>query len=139
ERGGVSLSLDDFGTGFSSMQHLRRLQVSEVKIDKSFVLGMRHDTESVAIVRSIIELGRSLNLHVVAEVVEDEATWRHLASLNCPSAQGWFHARPMPPAELADWVARYRPPELRVAGQQASGGSTTAVTLKPTREHPGRS
>ncbi|HIV56619.1 MAG TPA: EAL domain-containing protein [Candidatus Stackebrandtia faecavium] len=120
ERGGVSLSLDDFGTGFSSMQHLRRLQVSEVKIDKSFVLGMRHDTESVAIVRSIIELGRSLNLHVVAEGVEDEATWRQLIGLKCPSAQGWFHARPMPPAALAEWMVRYRPPELRVAEQQTS-------------------
>ncbi|WP_415645822.1 putative bifunctional diguanylate cyclase/phosphodiesterase [Stackebrandtia soli] len=109
---GVGLSLDDFGTGFSSMQHLRRLQVSEVKIDKSFVLAMNGDPDSVAIVRSIIDLGRALGLRVVAEGVEDERTWRHLLSLGCDLAQGWFHAKPMPAAELAAWLARYRPPAV---------------------------
>ncbi|MGH8792334.1 MAG: putative bifunctional diguanylate cyclase/phosphodiesterase, partial [Stackebrandtia sp.] len=107
---GVGLSLDDFGTGFSSMQHLRGLQVSEVKIDKSFVLSMWDDADSAAIVRSIIELGRALGLQVVAEGVENERTWRQLANLGCDMAQGWFHARPMPAGELAGWLARYRPP-----------------------------
>ncbi|GAA4921040.1 diguanylate cyclase (GGDEF)-like protein [Stackebrandtia albiflava] len=109
---GVGLSLDDFGTGFSSMQHLRRLQVTEVKIDKSFVLGMRDDADAVAIVRSIIELGRALGLQVVAEGVEDERTWRQLRHLNCDMAQGWFHAKPMPAGQLAGWLHRYRPPVL---------------------------
>ena len=117
---GVGLSLDDFGTGFSSMQHLRRLQVSEVKIDKSFVLGMRDDPDATAIVRSIIELGRALALHVVAEGVEDEPTWRQLVALGCDTAQGWFHARPMPAADLAGWLARYRPPALLQAVRAAS-------------------
>lgn len=113
ERLGVALSLDDFGTGFSSLQHLRRLPVSEVKIDRSFVLGMDNDGgDDAAIVRSIIELAGSLGLRVVAEGVEDEQTWRRLAGLGCHLAQGWFHARPMPAAEFAGWLARYRPPSL---------------------------
>ncbi|MGH8880842.1 MAG: EAL domain-containing protein, partial [Stackebrandtia sp.] len=82
-----------------------------VKIDKSFVLGMRDDPDATAIVRSIIELGRALGLHVVAEGVEDEPTWRKLVKLGCDTAQGWFHARPMPANELAGWLSRYRPPE----------------------------
>lgn len=109
---GIGLSLDDFGTGFSSMKHLRSLQVGEVKIDKSFVLGMREDPDAGAIVKSIIELGRALNLRVVAEGIEDEATWRHLVDLGCEVGQGWFHARPMPAADFADWWRRYQPPTL---------------------------
>jgi diguanylate cyclase (GGDEF)-like protein len=116
---GIALSLDDFGTGFSSMQHLRRLQVSEVKIDKSFVLGMREDPDATAIVRSIIDLGRALGLHVVAEGVEDEHTWRQLRALGCDTAQGWFHARPMPAVDLVGWLARYRPPALLQAARSA--------------------
>ena len=110
---GVALSLDDFGTGFSSLQHLRRLPVSEVKIDRSFVLGMDNPGgDDLAIVRSIIELAGSLGLRVVAEGVEDEHTWRALAGLGCDIAQGWFHARPMPAEDLAGWLGRYRPPSL---------------------------
>ena len=103
------MSLDDFGTGFSSMQHLRRLPVSEVKIDKSFVLGMADDPDAVAIVRSIIELGRSLGLQVVAEGVENERIWRQLRKFGCDAAQGWFYAKPMPASQLAGWLSRYRP------------------------------
>ncbi|WP_211207375.1 putative bifunctional diguanylate cyclase/phosphodiesterase [Stackebrandtia nassauensis] len=107
---GIGLSLDDFGTGFSSMKHLRSLQVSEVKIDKSFVLGMKEDPDAVAIVKSIIELGRALSLRVVAEGIEDEATWRHLVTLGCDTGQGWFHARPMPAEAFVSWLRRYQPP-----------------------------
>lgn len=109
---GIGLSLDDFGTGFSSMKHLRSLQVCEVKIDKSFVLGMKEDPDAVAIVKSIIELGRALNLRVVAEGIEEEPTWRHLVNLGCDVGQGWFHARPMPADSLAGWLRRYQPPSL---------------------------
>jgi EAL domain-containing protein (putative c-di-GMP-specific phosphodiesterase class I) len=115
DRLGVALSLDDFGTGYSSMLHLRRLPLSEVKIDRSFVIGMGSDDDDAAIVRSIIELARALGLRVVAEGVEDERTWRRLSALGCQVAQGWFFARPMPAAELTSWLGRYRPPpSLRV-------------------------
>ncbi|MFV2086492.1 putative bifunctional diguanylate cyclase/phosphodiesterase [Micromonospora sp. LOL_021] len=106
---GVAIALDDFGTGYSSMQHLRRLPLSEVKIDRSFVLGMAADTDDAAIVRSVIELARALGLRVVAEGVEDDASWRRLYALGCHVAQGWFYARPMPADELVSWLARYRP------------------------------
>ncbi|HEY0699339.1 MAG TPA: bifunctional diguanylate cyclase/phosphodiesterase [Micromonospora sp.] len=106
---GVAIALDDFGTGYSSMQHLRRLPLSEVKVDRSFVLGMAVDADDAAIVHSMIELAGALGLRVVAEGVEDERTWRMLHAAGCDVAQGWFYARPMPAAELADWLARYRP------------------------------
>jgi diguanylate cyclase (GGDEF)-like protein len=112
-RMGVAISLDDFGTGYSSLQHLRRLPLSEVKIDRSFVLGMATDRGDAAIVRSVVGLAEALGLRAVAEGVEDEATWRLLAAAGCHTAQGWFHARPMPAGDLAEWLARYRPVQPR--------------------------
>jgi len=109
DRIGVAIALDDFGTGYSSMQHLRRLPLAEVKVDRSFVLGMATDADDAAIVRSLIELARALGLRVVAEGVEDEATWRLLHAAGCHAAQGWFYARPMPADQLVSWLARYRP------------------------------
>ena len=109
DRMGVAISLDDFGTGYSSLQHLRRLPLAEVKIDRSFVLGMATDRGDAAIVRSVTDLAEALGLRAVAEGVEDERTWRLLAAAGCHAAQGWFHARPMPPDDLATWLARYRP------------------------------
>ena len=109
DRLGVAISLDDFGTGYSSLQHLRRLPLAEVKVDRSFVLGMSRDADDAAIVASIVELAGALGLRVVAEGVEDEPTWRMLASAGCHVAQGWFYARPMPGDELLSWLARYRP------------------------------
>jgi predicted signal transduction protein with EAL and GGDEF domain len=109
DRMGVAISLDDFGTGYSSLQHLRRLPLAEVKIDRSFVLGMATDRGDAAIVRSVIDLAEALGLRAVAEGVEDERTWRLLAAAGCHAAQGWFHARPMPAADLETWLSRHRP------------------------------
>ncbi|WP_238008207.1 bifunctional diguanylate cyclase/phosphodiesterase [Dactylosporangium sp. AC04546] len=106
ERLGVAIALDDFGTGYSSMLHLRRLPLAEVKIDRSFVLGVATDPDDAAIVRSMIDLARALGLRVVAEGVEDEPTWRMLVESGCDLAQGWYFARPMPPAQLIDWLTR---------------------------------
>jgi diguanylate cyclase (GGDEF) domain len=111
DRLGVALSLDDFGTGYSSLTHLRRLPLAEVKIDKSFVLGMATDTDDNAIVGSIIDLGRRLGLRVVAEGVEDEETRRMLLTAGCEVGQGWYFARPMPADAFVAWLARYRAPE----------------------------
>ncbi|GAA0479601.1 hypothetical protein Aca07nite_62410 [Actinoplanes capillaceus] len=120
-RMGVGISLDDFGTGYSSLQHLRRLPLAEVKIDRSFVLGMTTDRGDAAIVRSVIGLADSLGLRAVAEGVEDEATWRMLAAAGCHTAQGWFHARPMPATDLATWRRRYRPVKAGNRGEIDSG------------------
>ena len=110
---GVGIALDDFGTGYSSMLHLRRLPLSEVKVDRSFVLGLASDAGDAAIVRTVIALARALNLRVVAEGVEDERTWRLLAEAGCDVAQGWFFGRPMPADQLLSWLSRYRPRPAR--------------------------
>jgi diguanylate cyclase (GGDEF)-like protein len=101
---GVRLSVDDFGTGYSSLSYLKSLPVSEVKIDRSFVIGLSSQGEDVAIVRAIVDLGRHLGLEVVAEGVEDQETWDLLASMGCDLVQGWHLGRPMPTAELVPWL-----------------------------------
>jgi predicted signal transduction protein with EAL and GGDEF domain len=101
---GVRLSVDDFGTGYSSLSYLKRLPVQEVKIDRSFVTGLREGGEDVAIVRAIIDLGGHLGLEVVAEGVEDEQTSDLLATLGCDLVQGWHVGRPMPAGVLLPWL-----------------------------------
>jgi predicted signal transduction protein with EAL and GGDEF domain len=101
---GVRLSVDDFGTGYSSLSYLKRLPVQEVKIDRSFVTPLREGGEDVAIVRAIVDLGRHLDLEVVAEGIEDTVTWNLLASMGCDLGQGWHLGRPMPAAELLPWL-----------------------------------
>jgi EAL domain-containing protein (putative c-di-GMP-specific phosphodiesterase class I) len=100
---GVRVSIDDFGTGYSSLAHLRRLPVDEIKVDRSFVIGMDADDDDATIVRSTIELGRSLGLDVVAEGVETQAVWDRLAALGCNYAQGYYLTRPLPADALARW------------------------------------
>jgi EAL domain-containing protein (putative c-di-GMP-specific phosphodiesterase class I) len=108
---GLAVSIDDFGTGYSSLAHLRHLPVSEIKIDKSFVFGMVDDPADATIVRSAIELAHNLHLTAVAEGVETEVARDALAALGCDVAQGYFYARPMPAAELMDWVGRHHASE----------------------------
>ncbi len=105
---GIELSVDDFGTGYSSLAYLRRLPVAEVKIDKSFVQRMAQSHDDAAIVKSIVDLGHSLKLKVVAEGVEDEAAWQLLVEMGCDIAQGYLIARPLPLREAAAWMASYR-------------------------------
>jgi EAL domain-containing protein (putative c-di-GMP-specific phosphodiesterase class I) len=102
---GVRLSLDDFGTGHSSLSYLKRLPLDEVKIDRSFVMGMTEDDNDAAIVRTTIDLARNLGLDVVAEGVETAAILRDLGDLSCDIAQGFFLSRPLPAGELDDWLA----------------------------------
>ena len=101
---GVELSIDDFGTGYSSFVQLRRLPLTELKIDKSFVMNMNVDENDAVIVRSLIELGRNLGLQVVAEGVESEEIWNDLTSLGCDFAQGFYTSRPMPADQLVRWL-----------------------------------
>jgi len=101
---GVRLAIDDFGTGYSSLAYLKQLPVHEIKIDKSFVMGMEHDEDSVVIVRSTIDLAHNLGLQVVAEGVEDRHTYDLLVQLGCDAAQGFYMARPMPLDELLVWL-----------------------------------
>ena len=101
---GLRLSMDDFGTGYSSLSQLRHLPIDEVKIDKSFVLGMSTSQGESFIARSIIELAHNLGLRVVAEGVEDELTRNLLAEMGCDKLQGFLVSRPLPDDRLESWL-----------------------------------
>jgi EAL domain-containing protein (putative c-di-GMP-specific phosphodiesterase class I) len=101
---GIRLAIDDFGTGFSSLRHLRRLPFDEIKIDRSFVSNMVGDEDDTAIVRSTIELGRSLGLRVVAEGVETDELWSILGELGCQVAQGDCLSPALPSEGLELWL-----------------------------------
>lgn len=102
---GVLLSVDDYGTGYSSLAYLQRLPVQRLKIDRSFVMGLVGDGPSAAIVRSTIELARNLGMTVVAEGVEDDATLLTLQEMSCDAAQGFGIGHPVPADEIPDLVA----------------------------------
>jgi diguanylate cyclase (GGDEF)-like protein len=101
---GLRLSMDDFGTGYSSLSQLRQLPIDEVKIDKSFVLGMSTSQGESFIARSIIELAHNLGLRVVAEGVEDELTRNLLAEMGCDKLQGFLVSRPLSDDRLESWL-----------------------------------
>lgn len=101
---GIKFSIDDFGTGYSSLSYLQRLPVDEIKIDKSFVMNMMKDENSNTIVDSIIELGHSLGLKVVAEGVESKEILDRLALAGCDIAQGYYISKPIPHAEITAWL-----------------------------------
>jgi len=101
---GVNLSIDDFGTGYSSLSHLARMPVHEVKIDRSFVIGLESDAEFAPVVRSAIDMGHGLGLKVVAEGIETEAAAARLRDFGCDVAQGYLYAKPMPLAALEAWL-----------------------------------
>ncbi len=138
---GVSLSIDDFGTGYSSMSYLKTLPVKELKIDRSFVMGMANDPDSAVIVRSAVDLGHNLGMTVVAEGVQDSTTRSDLADMGCDLVQGYEICKPVPARELERWietnlVAAFPPPagsheKVRNHGQAAEGevGGNGQLTL----------
>jgi EAL domain-containing protein (putative c-di-GMP-specific phosphodiesterase class I) len=111
---GVSIALDDFGTGYCSLSHLSKLPVDRIKLDKHFVRNMISDRKNAAIVRAVIALGRELDITVMAEGVEVEAQLDALLAMDCPQAQGYLMAPPLPVAEArtllgTQWGRRSRP------------------------------
>jgi diguanylate cyclase (GGDEF)-like protein len=111
---GVSISIDDFGTGYSSLAYLARLPADEVKIDKSFVIGLPDDEVSQAIVRAVVELSARVGMRTVAEGVEDAQTLQLLQELGVETAQGYFISRPIPAESFAMWLWERRRDGLRV-------------------------
>jgi len=101
---GVQLAVDDFGTGFSSLSYLKYMPVQRLKIDQTFVRDMLADTANRAIVRSVVTLGQSLSLSVIAEGVENAELEAVLLEEGCREAQGFYYARPMPEAGLVQWL-----------------------------------
>jgi diguanylate cyclase (GGDEF)-like protein len=105
---GVSIAIDDFGTGFSSLSHLQQLKVDRIKIDRSFVSEITYSARGSSIAEMIIQLGRNLELPVIAEGVENERQSEILTSLGCPFAQGFLFARPMTQDALLEWLQQRR-------------------------------
>ncbi|MGH3939711.1 MAG: putative bifunctional diguanylate cyclase/phosphodiesterase [Pseudonocardiaceae bacterium] len=101
---GIRIAVDDFGTGYSSLAYLRRLPVDEVKIDKSFVLGLASDLGDLAVVRAIVDLGHSLGLTVIAEGVEEDGTRDQLVEMGCDIAQGYLISRPLGAERFDAWL-----------------------------------
>jgi diguanylate cyclase (GGDEF)-like protein len=109
---GVDLSIDDFGTGHSSLAYLKTLPVDEVKIDRAFVGQVAEDEIDSTIIRSIVDVARNRGLRVVAEGIEDRATWDVLRELGCDVGQGYYLCRPEVPEALTSWLhARQEQPE----------------------------
>ena len=103
---GVRISIDDFGTAYSSLANLRRLPLDEIKIDTSFVMDMADHEDDAFIARSVIDLGHNLGLEVVAEGVESDEIWGMLGTMGCDLAQGSYLSHPLPAAELEAWLDR---------------------------------
>ena len=141
---GFSLSIDDFGTGYSSLAYLKRLPVDELKIDRSFVMGMARSpddaNDDAMIVRSTIDLAHNLGLTVVAEGVETAAVLAQLALLNCDEAQGYHIARPMPMADIPGWVTLWNARRPAATARSLvlappAALSVAAPTAAPTTAH----
>ncbi len=101
---GVEISMDDFGTGHSSLAQIKNMPLHEIKIDKSFVMTLMTDDQNRAIVQTTIELAHNMKLKVVAEGVEDEDTLRQICDMGCEEAQGYYLSKPVPATELIDWL-----------------------------------
>jgi diguanylate cyclase (GGDEF)-like protein len=114
---GIGVAIDDFGTGYSSLAYLRRLQIDELKIDKSFVMDLPRDEGDAVIVRSTIEMGHNLGLRVVAEGVEDDETLRMLRAWKCDVVQGYGISKPLSHDQVEIWLTE-RMRELTVFGDR---------------------
>ena len=120
---GVRVSLDDFGSGRSSLGRLRDLPFDQIKIDRSFIAGIQSDDRDLQITRSAIDLGHSLDLGVVAEGLESPADWHRLAALGCDAAQGFALSHPLPADELEAWIySRARRGEAMPGPQEIDPG-----------------
>jgi EAL domain-containing protein (putative c-di-GMP-specific phosphodiesterase class I) len=111
---GVRLSVDDFGTGYSSLTHLRSLPVTELKIDKSFVMTMTVNDQDAVIVRTLVDLGRSLGLRTVAEGVESQEARDMLRDFGCDEAQGYLFSRAIPAEQFTAWLTRHDVRRIRL-------------------------
>ncbi len=101
---GISIAIDDFGTGYSSLSHLRQLPIDRLKIDRAFVTELNQQISGGHIASMVIELGRNLNLTVIAEGIEDEGQASKLLKLGCHEGQGYLYAKPLTAVQLKDWL-----------------------------------
>jgi diguanylate cyclase (GGDEF)-like protein len=132
---GVRFSIDDYGTGYSSLAYLQKLPVTALKVDKSFVLNMRTSEANSMIVQSTIELGRNLGLLVVAEGVEDDDVWQELERMNCDFAQGFHLSRPVEATVLTEMLhARKLPATHSVPPEKPRGPARRSRSPKDSKK-----
>jgi diguanylate cyclase (GGDEF)-like protein len=110
---GVKISIDDFGTGHSSLAQLRNIPLNELKIDRSFVSDVLEENQNEAIVRATVGLAHNMGLEVCAEGVEDQETLRYLSNVGCEKAQGYFLSKPIPSDYLVEWLRKFQPVSYR--------------------------
>jgi diguanylate cyclase (GGDEF)-like protein/PAS domain S-box-containing protein len=132
---GIRIAIDDFGTGYSSLSYLKRFPVDTLKIDRSFVQGIGHDPEDIAIVRAVVTVAKSLNLDVTAEGIDASHQVALLQSLGCDRAQGYYFAKPMERDAICDLLGRSawlgpmgNPGLLKEAGMASPGVGIAAIT-----------
>jgi EAL domain-containing protein (putative c-di-GMP-specific phosphodiesterase class I) len=103
---GITISIDDFGIGYSSLGYLEQLPVDQLKVDRTFVSRLDGSARALAIVRSVVELAHAVGLHVVAEGVENSDQDRTLVAMGCDRAQGFLYSRPVPPQSVQRMLRR---------------------------------
>ncbi len=101
---GVKLSIDDFGTGYSSLSYLKKFPISNLKIDRSFIMGLPASSEDAALVKAIVLMGESLNLNVIAEGIETQQQADFLKSLNCKWVQGFLYSKPLSKTDFLNFL-----------------------------------
>jgi EAL domain-containing protein (putative c-di-GMP-specific phosphodiesterase class I) len=106
---GISIAIDDFGTGYSSLSHLRQLPIDRLKIDRAFVTELSQEVSGGHIAAMVVELGRNLNLTVIAEGIEDETQAKTLLEMGCHEGQGFLYARPLTVLQLKEWLQHRLP------------------------------
>jgi diguanylate cyclase (GGDEF)-like protein len=127
---GATISIDDFGTGHSSLGRLKSLPIDELKIDRSFIFDLTDD-EDKTIVRSTIHLAHQMGLQVVAEGVETEDAWRELRSMGCERAQGFLVAKPLPAREVPAWLATWNQRARELSSTRRAKRRVPRATKKP--------
>jgi diguanylate cyclase (GGDEF)-like protein/PAS domain S-box-containing protein len=135
---GVRVALDDFGSGYSSLSHLRRFPIDIVKIDKSFVDDVTHEGADSAIARGIIELGRAMQIHTVAEGVEGDDQAEALRALGCEFGQGYYFAKPLEPAAWGDLLGAEQGVDATAEGSDVAADTSTQSADAPRRRPNGR-
>lgn len=108
-RGGFSIALDDFGTGFASLSHLHQFPIDTIKIDRSFVLKLTHDAGAQAIIRAVLNLGKSMGLKVIAEGVETREQHAQLVRQHCQFAQGYLYSQAVPALRVPKLLHAWKP------------------------------
>lgn len=146
---GIKLSIDDFGTGHSSLSYLKQLPVDELKVDRTFVMDLMSNEDDAVLVQAVVDLGHNLGLHVVAEGVEDAETLRTLSGLGCDVAQGFHLSRPIPARQATEWIRAWNrdvpaqrgrsesvPEERGAGGEQGEGGAPSSRLRHRTTGRP---